>query len=307
EEPNLPEWLHSAAVAMPDDMHRDILEKRLIALGLEVDASAACDDFAERAMQADIVFVDMSKACEKGLETAKALRADGLSAALVQITTPGAQVPGSEGVFDFQVSKPLMRPSLIKLLRELPKPKSATPPAPVFGSTRQAPQAPPPDPAPTIAPALEPPQEPAPPSETGPRAMRVLAAEDNKVNRLVFSKLVKAFDIELQFATNGREAVAAFTEFHPDLIFMDISMPEMDGKEATRSIRALEAERGLGHTRIVALTAHAMTGDGEEIMSHGLDAHLTKPLKKPAIMAEIKAACPKDARPSVPEPEAQAG
>ncbi len=318
EEPALPPWLKRAAVAMADDMHRDILEKRLIALGLEVDASNACDGFAALAARADVVFIDMSKSCEHGVEMARGLRADGLRASLVQITTPGVQVPEASGLFDFQVSKPLMRPSLIDLLCNLPEPAAENvpeempeeaAPTPVFGSTRRA------RPAsesvaegaaePAAAPAT--PVEPAAPATSGPRVMRVLAAEDNKINRLVFSKLIKNLDIDLQFATNGREAVEAFQSFEPDLIFMDISMPEMDGKQATRAIRALEAEQGLSRTRIVALTAHAMTGDGEEIMSHGLDAHLTKPLKKPAILAEIEAACPADARPPLPAPTAQAG
>jgi len=321
EEPNLPGWLRHAAVAMPADMHRDILEKRLIALGLKVALTGTCEDFPAIAAAADVVFIDMSKACEGGMDMARTLRDLAVKAPLVQIVTPGGQVQGAAGLFDFQVAKPLMRPSLINLLRDLPKPapdaelaripdptpeptSAPTPEAAlVFGSTRRV------DAPSETRSEAEPitPQEPALPSATPPRAMRVLAAEDNKTNRLVFSKLVKALDIDLQFATNGREAVEAFSQFKPDLIFMDISMPEMDGKEATRRIRAAEAEQGLAHTRIVALTAHAMTGDGAEIMSHGLDAHLTKPLKKPAILAEIEAACPSDARAPLPAQAAQAG
>ena len=70
--------------------------------------------------------------------------------------------------------------------------------------------------------------------------MRVLTAEDNRTNQLVFQKMVKDLDIELVFANNGREAVELFQSFKPDLIFMDISMPEMDGREAARAIRVLE-------------------------------------------------------------------
>jgi len=82
---------------------------------------------------------------------------------------------------------------------------------------------------------------------------------------------------------------------------MDISMPGMEGKEATRRIRELEVRNGWPRSRIVALTAHAMDGDAEEILGHGLDAHLTKPFKKPAILAEIADTCPQDARPALPE------
>ena len=74
----------------------------------------------------------------------------------------------------------------------------------------------------------------------------MLQAEDNKTNRLVFSKMVKDLNIELTFAHNGREAIEHFTAERPDLIFMDISMPEVDGKEASRRIRAAEAESEAG-------------------------------------------------------------
>jgi CheY-like chemotaxis protein len=136
--------------------------------------------------------------------------------------------------------------------------------------------------------------------------MRILAAEDNKTNRLVFGKMIKALDIDLQFACDGEEAVALYNSFTPDLIFMDISMPRMDGKEATRAIRAIEATSGK-HTPIVALTAHAMSGDEKEILSAGLDRYLTKPLRKPEILAQITEFCPEGACPPLPdEPAAKA-
>jgi CheY-like chemotaxis protein len=130
--------------------------------------------------------------------------------------------------------------------------------------------------------------------------MRVLAAEDNKTNRLVFSKMVKDADIDLKFATNGAEAVDLFQSFAPDMIFMDISMPKMDGKEATRHIRALEADTG-GHVPIVALTAHAMDGDDQGILASGIDHYLTKPLRKPEIHGKLHALCPQDASPPLPD------
>ncbi|HGG04436.1 MAG TPA: response regulator [Aliiroseovarius sp.] len=299
--PDLPAWIKRAAIAMPDDMHRAILEKRLIAMGLSVQKTENCGDFPALAAQADIICIDTSQACQSAIELARALRADGITAPLIQVTTPGSAGTASDDkVFDGRVYKPLMRPDLINLLVSLPKPQAAPTVAdiaeapkadiPVFGSRRQ-PTAAMPDKSSPVAP-------PAPqPAAALPRPMRILAAEDNKTNRLVFSKLVKALDIELEFATNGFEAVDLFKSFRPDLVFMDISMPGMDGKEATRTIREFEAQNGLPHTRIVALTAHAMTGDGTEILQHGLDAHLTKPLRKPAILAEIEGTCPEDARP----------
>jgi hypothetical protein len=124
----------------------------------------------------------------------------------------------------------------------------------------------------------------------------VLSAEDNRTNQLVLAKMVKDLDIDLAFASDGEEAVAMFRSFRPDLIFMDISMPGMDGREASLAIRALEEGSGR-RVPIVALTAHAMEGDGEDILAAGLDEYLTKPLRRAALCERILAHAPADARP----------
>ena len=120
------------------------------------------------------------------------------------------------------------------------------------------------------------------------RRMRILAAEDNKTNQLVLRKMLKTLDVELTFAANGEEAVTLFKQLEPDIVFMDISMPKMDGKEATKAIRALEVETGR-HVPIVAMTAHAMAGDNTSILAAGLDHYLTKPLRKSEIFQQIEA------------------
>ena len=113
--------------------------------------------------------------------------------------------------------------------------------------------------------------------------------------------MVKDLAMDLEFANNGREAVDLFRRFQPDLIFMDISMPEMDGREAARAIRALEA--GQSHVPIVALTAHAMEGDAETILAAGIDRYLTKPLRKNAIFEALQTYTPPGVLPVVPEDE----
>jgi hypothetical protein len=118
------------------------------------------------------------------------------------------------------------------------------------------------------------------------RRMRVLSAEDNKTNRLVLEKLLKPLNIELDFAHDGVEAVEKYSANVPDLVFMDISMPRMDGTEATQKIRALE-ETSNRRVPIVALTALANDGDEAHILSHGLDMYLTKPLRKKEIFKVI--------------------
>jgi CheY-like chemotaxis protein len=121
--------------------------------------------------------------------------------------------------------------------------------------------------------------------------------------------MVRNMQIELVFANNGLEAVALYQSYRPDMIFMDISMPEMDGKDAARGIRALE-EKGLGHLThvpIVALTAHAMDGDAEAILASGIDRYMTKPLRKALIMQTLTDFCPREAICHEIEPEKLTG
>tara|TARA_R110002020_G_scaffold206021_2_gene410846 strand:- start:16729 stop:18951 length:2223 start_codon:yes stop_codon:yes gene_type:complete len=132
------------------------------------------------------------------------------------------------------------------------------------------------------------------------RRMRVLAAEDNKTNQLVFGKMVKSLNIDLKFAANGEEAVALYQSFKPDLVFMDISMPRMDGKQATRKIRDIEKRLG-GHIPIVAMTAHALPDDDKSILQAGLDHYLTKPLRRAMIEEHIHLARPKGTLPVIVE------
>ena len=183
-----------------------------------------------------------------------------------------------------------------------PNPEAAAP-LPSVGHEAPGPAAPgdPPNAPPGDAP--EPPTAEAslsePPSavsgpETGPRRMRVLAAEDNRANRLILQRMLAELDIALLFAADGAEAVAAFERERPDLILMDISMPGMDGREATRRIRAAE---GGARVPIVAMTAHALAGDEEAIRAAGLDGYLAKPLRKAEIREVVLLHAPPDVRP----------
>ena len=138
--------------------------------------------------------------------------------------------------------------------------------------------------------------------DSGSRQMRVLVAEDNKTNRFVIEKMLGALDINLAFAVNGIEAVDLFQSFKPDILFTDISMPLLDGKEATRRIRAMEVEAGSEPLPIVAITAHAMDGDAEDILASGIDHYLTKPLKKQALVDHILSAQNADTLPALPLP-----
>ena len=120
---------------------------------------------------------------------------------------------------------------------------------------------------------------------------KILLAEDNRTNQLVFRKMVGKLDIDLRVANDGLEAVEAFEADRPDVIFMDISMPGMDGKEATARIRAMETQGP--PVPIIAVTAHAMDGDRDTILHAGLTDYLTKPLRKDELLEKLELYCPR--------------
>ena len=117
---------------------------------------------------------------------------------------------------------------------------------------------------------------------------RILIAEDNIVNRMVITNMIDHDQCELTFAENGKIAIERFKEQDFDLIFMDISMPVMDGLEAANAIRAFEILHSCAQTPIVALTAHAISGDRDRILKYGIDDYLPKPVKMDDVARTIK-------------------
>jgi signal transduction histidine kinase/CheY-like chemotaxis protein len=115
-------------------------------------------------------------------------------------------------------------------------------------------------------------------SPTDRRSLRILLAEDNPINQRVVESMLGQRGHEVTVAGNGREAVDAYRRRPFDLVFMDIQMPEMDGFEALASIRRL-APGGVSRPPVVALTAHAMTGDRERCLEAGFDGYLSKPVR----------------------------
>ena len=111
------------------------------------------------------------------------------------------------------------------------------------------------------------------------RSLNVLVAEDVKVNQLIVRKMLELGGHSVEVVGDGKAAVERYTKGGLDVILMDVQMPVMDGREATIQIRQLEAAGGK-HLPIIALTAHAMQGDAELCLAAGMDAHLTKPVKR---------------------------
>lgn len=112
--------------------------------------------------------------------------------------------------------------------------------------------------------------------ETGQQRFRLLIAEDKLENRLLLKSLLEPFDFNIKEVTNGKEAVEISDQWKPHLIWMDIRMPVMDGKEATRLIKASDTN---GDIKIIALTAHALEDERGEILEAGCDAFIRKPYR----------------------------
>jgi signal transduction histidine kinase len=131
------------------------------------------------------------------------------------------------------------------------------------------------------------------------RTIRVLAAEDNPTNQKVLSTILGLFGVDLQMVENGRLAVEAWSVTDPDIILMDIQMPEMDGVAATRAIRTAEAASGRSRTPILAVTANAMAHQLDEYVAAGMDGLVAKPIeiaKLQAVLEETLAAQPTASR-----------
>ncbi len=109
----------------------------------------------------------------------------------------------------------------------------------------------------------------------------ILLAEDNSINRMYMVELMKQLGCTCEAVTNGREAIDAVRQRKYDLVLMDCQMPEVDGFDATRHIRKMEADGTLdGHLPIIALTANAVRGDRERCLVAGMDEYLSKPVQK---------------------------
>ena len=280
-----PIQLSSVLVADDHLINRTILERQLSAQGLTVTLCATGSDAFERIVAAknaptgspdciDLLITDHKMPGLDGMDLTQKLRQAGCTLPVILVSSSPSVFRDHPAVPELRaiLQKPVLRHDLVRQLQLLSNPQAI-----------ETPEVPRPQRLPAIA--------------SHGRRMRILCAEDNRTNRLVFSKMVQDLAIDLSFAEDGRAAVDAFRTGNPELIFMDISMPEMDGRAATREIRQLP---GGAQVPIVALTAHAMAGDREAILAAGLDHVMTKPLKKPLLVEMIErylpeGACPLDA------------
>ena len=263
-----PVHLHHVLVADDHLINRTILERQLVAQGLKVTLCASGTEALKHISEPqsgpayDLLITDHEMPGLDGLDLTVELRRAGFELPIVLLSSSPSILRDHPALPELAaiLQKPLLRHDLVRQLQNLSDPNP---------------------PQKTVEPQFTAPR----PAHSSGRQMRILCAEDNRTNRLVFSKMVEGLAIDVTFAEDGLLAIEAFKASKPDLIFMDISMPEMDGRAATRAIRQLP---GGAQVPIVALTAHAMTGDRDDILAAGLDQVLTKPLKKPLLIEMIQ-------------------
>ncbi|MGQ9369205.1 response regulator [Azospirillum sp. ST 5-10] len=271
--------LAGVRVLVVDDnaANREILVRTLADRGAAVDgaadgaqALALLDGAAPEAPGYDLAILDQVMPGMDGTALARALKARPRTAALPLVlltSVDSARTADGDGLFARRLQKPVRRAHLFDALAGLlgpgPAGAVAAPPPPADGPARFA--------------------------------GRVLLVEDNLINAEVTRALLRRLGCTVDTATTGEEAVAAWAAADYDLVLMDCQMPGMDGYEATRRIRALEAGRPSGRRqRIVALTANVLTEDRDACLAAGMDDHLGKPVTGEAIRRLLAAHLPGD-------------
>lgn len=124
-------------------------------------------------------------------------------------------------------------------------------------------------------------------TETGKGSFKILVAEDNEANQFLIRAITKSENWDITMVDDGEQAIESYKKENYDLILMDVQMPILNGYEATRVIREIEAEKGI-HTPIFALTAFAMKSDKDECLEAGMDDYISKPFKRQDFIRIIK-------------------
>ncbi|MDN2568362.1 response regulator [Aquibium sp. A9E412] len=280
-----------ARVLAVDDnpINRSILLEQLRSWGFDCAAAengevglAFLRRAAELGATVDCVVLDYQMPGMNGAEVARAIKADPRLAGIpVVLLTSVDQVEigrlASECGVAAQLNKPARSSALLEtLVAVMQAARHGGDGAPAFSLA----------PVPAVAtPHRERPPRTAQRREAA-AGLDVLVAEDNEVNQLVFSQILDGLGLGYRIVANGKAAVDLHRALSPRLVLMDVSMPEMNGFEATRAIRA--AEMGTGrHTPIIGITAHALKGDREKCMEAGMDDYLSKPISPDRLAAKI--------------------
>ncbi len=268
----LPGKLAGLDVLVVDDvpMNRRILTRQLAGFGIE--AMSAGDGFAavaelERAFHQgkpfDLVIIDEMMPGLSGEALAQRIRAtEGLAETKIVIASSAGRhglAEGTSGTIDAVLTKPVREQSLLDAFAQL------------FGSSRMR--------------RAEQARAPLPPPGSAGRSLRILLAEDNKINQQLITMLLRKAEHQVDVVENGELAVEAVRGADYDIVLMDVQMPVLDGVQATKRIRALPPPKNA--VPIIALTAHAMQGAREEYLASEMNDYLSKPIDNEELFSRL--------------------
>jgi PAS domain S-box-containing protein len=249
-------WLAGRRIVAVDDSAAsrrilgDLLRRagaRFEGFGTPAEAAAAL----RGGLRCDCLLVDRHLGAASGVEAARELRRVATPPPPVCLIAPIGQ-PGDEAEFAGQVTKPFrpgaLRAELGRVVARLPAAGGGAAAAPV-----------------------------RPPAGPSARPLRLLLAEDNPINQMVATRMLRTLGIEAEVVANGLEVLGAVERDPYDVILLDVQMPEMDGLEAAR--RLVERHPRSARPWIIALTANAMQGDRDLCLRAGMDDYLAKPIK----------------------------
>jgi CheY-like chemotaxis protein/HPt (histidine-containing phosphotransfer) domain-containing protein len=243
---------------------RAMLQRQLEQWGMTVVAAAGAGDFLREGelqpVAADLILLDSALADPDALSLARQFKAhpEMARSRIILLTALGqrpsaAALRGAGGVAC--LAKPPRRARLFQCLVEVMRHEGEAP-LPMLDETT------------VMARALA----------DAAKKVRILVAEDNVVNQRVALKQLKKLGYRAEAVGNGREALEVLQRERFDIVLMDCQMPEVDGYEVTRRLRAAEVAQGQPPRYVVALTAHALSGDRERCLAAGMNDYLTKPL-----------------------------
>jgi CheY-like chemotaxis protein len=260
-----------------NETHRRILKQELERAGLDVVCAASASEGFERLQERasvpiGAVIVDWEMPVANGAALIERIRSRNMHVAVVAMLNTNTQRAAVARCRELKVNVHLSKPFLCEDLLEAIDSALKSPLA-IAGSPSAVHE------GAMIADAAQM----SPEREVG---LNVLVAEDNLVNQMVMRRLLQKRQHRITIASSGRAAVEAFEAQRFDLILMDVQMPELDGLAATQQIRKLETN-GV-RTPIVALTAHALSGDRERCLAAGMDGYMTKPVD-PAELDDVLA------------------
>jgi CheY-like chemotaxis protein len=285
-----PVSLKGKKVLVADDNrhNREILSHQLDSLEIEVKTLEKGSDVLPALLAAheqgapfDLCILDIRMPDLGGIEVAKQIRAPGSSFAnlplLAYTSSYSQRTEGFKDVgFDGFLSKPARKSKLIQMLEQLLGEKRETGTEKETGKREEL----------VTRHSI---------TEAAKQSIRILLVEDNPVNQKLATRLLSKAGYQVKVANNGVEAVSIYSAAPEqyDIIFMDVQMPEMDGKEATRIIRQKEEQmkneiQNSPPIPIIAMTAQAMKGDREKCLEAGMNDYIAKPIKREAVFAMVK-------------------